>query len=127
MVPGITHWPHRQPIHVLVRGQTECDEEGVGESAGRLQGQELKARQGPHETTTPKFPETQAERPAVLPDSQRVKVGQLSWVGSGRERLVSRKRVGESNSWAGSSHRWVGVREGTRASRCVEEGHSRSF
>ena len=63
----------------------------------------------PHETTTPRFPETQAERPAVLPDSQRVKVGQLSWVGSGRERLVSRKRVGESNSWAGSSHRWVGV------------------
>ena len=77
-------------------------------SAGQLQGQELKARQGPRETTTPSFPETQAEGPAVLPNSQRVKVGRLSWVGSSRERLVSRKRVGESNSWAGSSHRWVG-------------------
>lgn len=30
-VPGITHWPHRRPIHVLARGQTECNEEGVGE------------------------------------------------------------------------------------------------
>ena len=56
---------------------------GGGSQLANCRDREMKAGQGPRETTTPSFPETQAEGPAVLPNSQRVKVGRLSWVGSG--------------------------------------------
>lgn len=71
---------------------------GMTKQAAWLQGQELEAGQSPApQSRQPGFPKTQANGPQSGPKAQRGKEGQLDWVGSS-QRLVSRKRVGESSS-----------------------------
>lgn len=61
-----------------------------------------------HGGQPPPASQIQAKGPTASANTRRVKKGQLSRVGNGWRRRVSRKRVGESSSCTGSFHGGVG-------------------
>lgn len=79
--------------------ETSCPAAGTGSP-----------RQGrPHGTATPSFSKTQAKGPTVLTNRPEGEAGAAELGGEQPEETgVSRKRVGESSSWTGSSNWWAG-------------------